>query len=373
LVGCFVVGAEQSQSVAWRGIGQFNKGGIDMLRRQGVLFLAVIIVLAIVGLAAILIGSRKPPADTPASRTGLPNATYTASPVTTLAQAPSATPAPQFGPITFGTGLQGERILGAGYTFPAGTAEVYAVWSYQGMASGMPYQASWFLNNNLWSDEWLTWDTSRYGSDGAACITQVAEHDADGLPPGNCRLALAIGERQVQTATFVVLGSAPTPTATPPLSVPAGALLIVHGVRALHLRDGPSLSAQVLDNMLEDTVVEVLYPAVWDGERFWYYVQVLDSTRVGWASGRHLASLETGPPPTPAPREEVMVVLGVHALHLRDGPRLSAQVLGYLEKGEAVEVLAAPVWDGERFWYNVQALDSAEIGWASGRYLVPWR
>ena len=68
-----------------------------------------------------------------------------------------------------------------------------------------------------------------------------------------------------------------------------------------------------------------------------------------------------------------MIVWGVHALHLRGGPSLSAQVLGYLEEGEAVEVLAAPVWDGERFWYNVQALDSAEIGWASGRYLVPWR
>ena len=123
-------------------------------------------------------------------------------------------PLPQFGQITFGTGMSGDQVLGPGATFAVGTKEVYAVWDYQNMTDGVAFQVSWLLDDSPWSYESLAWDADRYGSQGQAYVAQISEHDADGLPPGNYRLELSIGERLSQLATFVILG--PTPTRPPP-------------------------------------------------------------------------------------------------------------------------------------------------------------
>jgi Tol biopolymer transport system component len=73
--------------------------------------------------------------------------------------------------------------------------------------------------------------------------------------------------------------------------------MMVLGVNNLNLRDGPSLSSQVLGEMVLGTIVEVLQEPVWDGERFWYYVRVQGSTQVGWASGVYLAPWEVATSP----------------------------------------------------------------------------
>ncbi len=188
-----------------------------MSRKRTTLILAFLSILAVIGVVLILIGSHQP-ARRVASMTSRPTATLTmtptATPTATPTETPLPTPIPQFGPITFGTGVG----VGQVSPFPAGTKEVYASWTYQGMASDTPCRLSWYLDDNLWSEVSFTWDTSQYGSDGSADFAHIGKYDADGLPPGRYRLELFIGEQRVQADTFVVL--APMPISVPPTATP---------------------------------------------------------------------------------------------------------------------------------------------------------
>ena len=180
--------------------------------------LAVYVIIDLAGPEPVVVVTAVPTLPPSATAAVLPSVTAPATPTPPPTGTPSPTPIPHFGPMAFGTGISGDQVLNPGLTFPAGTKEVYAVWSYQNMVDGTPYEVSWILDDSPWSYESLTWDTGQHGSEGQNYAARISEHDADGLPPGNYRLELSMGERLVQAATFVVLG--PTPTSLPPTPTP---------------------------------------------------------------------------------------------------------------------------------------------------------
>lgn len=162
----------------------------------------------------------------PSSPTPLPTATATHTPIPTASPSPtptltpSPTPVPQFGSITFGIGVSGDQVQQPGSVFPAGTQTVYAVWSYRNMHAGTPYTVAWLLDDLPWQRESLPWDADVYGTSGPCHHAQISAPRAEGLPPGNYRLELYIGLRQVQVATFSVLAPTPTPPAPSPTPRP---------------------------------------------------------------------------------------------------------------------------------------------------------
>lgn len=115
---------------------------------------------------------------------------------------------PQFGPIAFCTGLR-EGSVEHSTTFPAGTTEVYALWTYQDMADGTPYYLRWLHDDAPYREETMVWNADTHGAKGQAYFTSLAERDGDSLPSGDYRLVLFIGERQVQEATFEILEPEP--------------------------------------------------------------------------------------------------------------------------------------------------------------------
>lgn len=121
----------------------------------------------------------------------------------TMVAASSAT-RPQFGPIAFCTGLR-EGLVEQGATFPSGTSEVYALWTYQDMVDGTPYYLLWFQDDAQYREETLVWNADAHGDEGQTYFASLVERDGGSLPPGNYRLALFIGEDQVQEATFEIL------------------------------------------------------------------------------------------------------------------------------------------------------------------------
>ena len=125
---------------------------------------------------------------------------------------PSATqPAagqPQFGPIAFCTGLR-DGLVEHSATFPAGTTEVYALWTYEDMADGTPFYLLWFHDGTQYREKTLVWNADTHGTNGQPYIASLTERDGGNLPPGNYELLLFIGKRQVQEATFEILEPEP--------------------------------------------------------------------------------------------------------------------------------------------------------------------
>mgnify|MGYP001822661733 CR=1 FL=1 len=126
----------------------------------------------------------------------------------TMVAVSSADAQPQFGPIAFCTGLRKGSVEHT-TTFPAGTSEVCALWAYQDMAVGTPYYLRWVHGDAPYREETLVWNADTHGAKGQAYFASLAERDGDSLPPGDYRLVLFIGERQVQEATFEILEPEP--------------------------------------------------------------------------------------------------------------------------------------------------------------------
>ena len=114
-----------------------------------------------------------------------------------------------FGPISFATAMRGGSLVEPGVTFPAGTVEVYAAWTYQDMVDGTPFHLLWHHDDAQHQEDALAWNEDVHGTEGQAYIASLTAPDGDSLPPGNYRLVLFIGERQVQEATFEILEPEP--------------------------------------------------------------------------------------------------------------------------------------------------------------------
>jgi hypothetical protein len=140
----------------------------------------------------------------PAARTEVQTAVPTLT-VERLARATHApTPTPGFGPISFSSGTNGERRQGAEALFPAGSTNVYASWSYENMQQGTPYRLAWYRNGVTWLNQPYVWDAQQHGAHGTAYHTPVDQSRAGGLPPGEYRLELFLGESQAQVGTFIM-------------------------------------------------------------------------------------------------------------------------------------------------------------------------
>ncbi len=88
------------------------------------------------------------------------------------------------------------------------------LWTYQDMADGTPFYLRWLHDDAPYQEETMVWNADTHGTKGQAYFASLAERDGDSLPPGNYRLVLFIGERQVQEATFEILPR-PSPTSPP--------------------------------------------------------------------------------------------------------------------------------------------------------------
>jgi hypothetical protein len=75
--------------------------------------------------------------------------------------------------------------------FPAGTKQVFAVWSYQNMRQGMAVRREWYFNGQLWLTRREIWDLTKYGESGV--VRDVSIHDFGvGLSSGTYQLRIYI-------------------------------------------------------------------------------------------------------------------------------------------------------------------------------------
>jgi len=75
--------------------------------------------------------------------------------------------------------------------FPAGTKEVFAIWTYQNMHAGVMIKREWFLNGKPWLLREGPWDFAKYGEDGVVRDIFIYE-DVFSLPPGVYQLKIYI-------------------------------------------------------------------------------------------------------------------------------------------------------------------------------------
>lgn len=129
-----------------------------------------------------------------------------------------ATPQPtpsgntQFGPVTFGTNIEGGTLEGQGTTFDSGTKQVIGVFAFQNMRNGMKWGAVWKYNGQVAIDQHddSTWTAGVKGTNGVSVSLD------DGLPDGDYELDLFINGTQVQSGAFTIgNGGEPTPEAPP--------------------------------------------------------------------------------------------------------------------------------------------------------------
>ena len=136
-----------------------------------------------------------PPPPVTASET-LPATQEMASPVATIS-ATAEPPAAGFTPAT------SEPIFYAAYAssdsrstvgqsaFPAGTKQVFAIWTYQNMHEGVNIKREWYLNGKPWLVREEPWDFAKYGEDGVVRDISIFDNDLS-LPPGVYRLRMYI-------------------------------------------------------------------------------------------------------------------------------------------------------------------------------------
>ncbi len=101
--------------------------------------------------------------------------------------------------------------------FPAGTKQVYAMWSYANMRDGLTVRQEWVLDGGILQSQVEPWDYARYGASGVFRDASISDMD-NGLPPGTYQLRLYI-DGQEQTVQEDPVSSAFTISL--PLDVPA--------------------------------------------------------------------------------------------------------------------------------------------------------
>jgi hypothetical protein len=133
------------------------------------------------------------------------------------AAAPTAVPqAASFGKITIAQDVtdSGETI-GAANSFPAGTTEVWAYWTYINMKSGQSWGRKWLRDGTVLVDKSEAW------SSGATGWEAYSFSDPAGLTAGAYQFVLTLGGKEVQRSQFTVTKAAtPTPLVLRPALVP---------------------------------------------------------------------------------------------------------------------------------------------------------
>lgn len=114
-----------------------------------------------------------------------------------------AAPDPQqFRNLTFGLPTAAGSLEQPGVLFPAGITQLAAQFEFSGMRDTQQWREVWYLNGSPIFDETRTWSA---GSDGQTTASINAE---EGLPLGNYRLELFIGDRLAATGDVALAGTA---------------------------------------------------------------------------------------------------------------------------------------------------------------------
>jgi hypothetical protein len=192
-----------------------------------------------------------------------PLPTGTISPAT-----PQPTPAgnTNFGAITFGTEIEGNKLVGVGTEFPSGTEQIVAVFAYKNMRNGTKWGAVWKVNGQVAIDQRNTgvWNNGTSGTNG------VSINLDGGLPDGEYELELYVNDKLAQAGGFTI-GEGGTPNPEPPPVNPGGEGVTLQGqivdadtergvanAAMLVLKPGTTLDDITQDNLQSLTVAAAL-------------------------------------------------------------------------------------------------------------------
>ena len=136
--------------------------------------------------------------------------------------ATTPSPAPRLGTIIFSAVTQDGRTI-QGNVFADKVTEIHAVFTYQNMVDGLPWERRWYLNGRRIAKAADVWDK---GATGTFHLTLTA--GGSPLSSGRWRLELYVDDRLLQQGEFVIEAPTPSPppTATPlptPLPSPTAA------------------------------------------------------------------------------------------------------------------------------------------------------
>ena len=133
---------------------------------------------------------------------------------TVVSSTPQPTPSTNsfFGPISFGTDIESNQLVGEGTTFDSGTKQVLGVFAFQNMHNGMKWGAVWKYNGQVAIDQ----SNSNSWTQGAEGTNGVSISLDQGLPDGDYELDLDVAGTVVQTGTFTIGAANSVPTPQPP-------------------------------------------------------------------------------------------------------------------------------------------------------------
>ena len=112
--------------------------------------------------------------------------------------------------------------------FPAGTKQVFTIWTYQNMHEGVNIQREWYLNGEPWLLREEPWDFAKYGEEGVIRDISIYEFETPlGLPSGVYQLRVYIDnivqpigrftkDQPEQWLNFEILPTDPIPEAASP-------------------------------------------------------------------------------------------------------------------------------------------------------------
>jgi len=165
---------------------------------------ALILTVSSCLLAVEVLSNRQeePPEATPVAG-WIPTATPVAQPIATATPVPPTPteehPAPFFGPIVFAEGVaEDNKPINPTTTFPAGITMVYGIFNYEGLKDGLEWTYTWYRDGELEATRTEIWKS---GEEGSAWVNLW--NDA-GLPSGNYELRLYLGDKLLQSGTFVI-------------------------------------------------------------------------------------------------------------------------------------------------------------------------
>jgi hypothetical protein len=138
--------------------------------------------------------------------------------------------------------------------FPAGTKEVFAIWTYQNMHAGVTIKREWYLNGKPWLLREEPWDFAKYGENGVVRDISIFETELS-LPSGVYHLRVYIDNvvqpigrlTNDQPETWLNFEILPTESITEVASPDSRWRAVVLGGHLLILRDVNGTPTELFD------------------------------------------------------------------------------------------------------------------------------
>jgi hypothetical protein len=123
--------------------------------------------------------------------------------------------APIIGPMSFSAVTSAGGTLEASNTFAGEITEVHALFAYQNMADGTPWERLWYLDDRTMAKGSGMWDK---GPEGTYHLTLAA--GGNPLSGGRWRLEIHVDGQLMQEGEFIIEAPTPSPMPTPELTRP---------------------------------------------------------------------------------------------------------------------------------------------------------